>query len=73
MWKFLGGGATVIPAGTFIPESRVGTFKVQIWPKLEEEIASEHTHGQRLTNYYIDQSHIQKFFLDFVLNVQVSM
>ena len=23
MWKFLGGGATVIPGGTFIPESRV--------------------------------------------------
>ena len=24
MWKFLGGGATVIPGATFIPESRVG-------------------------------------------------
>ena len=24
MWKFLRGGATVIPGATFIPESRVG-------------------------------------------------
>ena len=26
MWKFLRGGATLIPGATFIPESRVGTF-----------------------------------------------
>ena len=25
MWKFLRGGATVIPGGTFIPEARVQT------------------------------------------------
>ena len=27
MWKFLRGGATVIPGATFIPESRVGISK----------------------------------------------
>ena len=26
MWKFLRGGATVIPGATFIPESRVLTY-----------------------------------------------
>ena len=37
MWKFLRGGATIIPGGTFIPESRV-----LIWLKfklIETEIS----------------------------------
>ena len=30
MWKFLRGGATVIPWGTFIPESRVAPKMGQV-------------------------------------------
>ena len=30
MWKFLGGGATVVPGATSIPESRVGAMNFKI-------------------------------------------
>ena len=37
MWKFLGGGATVIPGATSIPESRVAKLVASLKPSNDGE------------------------------------
>ena len=55
MWKFLRGGATVIPGATFIPESRVVPVKSKVKISLNCVAFSEYIYELYFVHFFEDE------------------